>query len=77
MNWASFGDFIAMGGYGQYVWGAYLVSAGVLLQFLLYAVLGAFSGTGVPVMIVAFLIAITSATSASSEAPEPEPAPPP
>ena len=23
MQWASFSDFIAMGGYGQYVWGAY------------------------------------------------------
>ena len=23
MNWGSFGEFIAMGGYGWYVWGAY------------------------------------------------------
>jgi serine/threonine-protein kinase len=42
---------------------------------MLYALLGAFSGAAVPVMVVAFLIAITSATSASPETPEPEPAP--
>lgn len=27
MNWKSLDDFIAMGGYGFYVWGAYLVTA--------------------------------------------------
>ena len=27
----SFADFIAMGGYGYYVWGAYLASAAVLV----------------------------------------------
>ncbi len=26
MNWASWSDFFAMGGYGFYVWGSYLVS---------------------------------------------------
>jgi len=30
MNWHSFGDFIAMGGYGRYVWGAVGVSVVVL-----------------------------------------------
>jgi heme exporter protein D len=27
MNWASTGDFFAMGGYGLYVWGSYAVTA--------------------------------------------------
>jgi len=26
MNWASWSDFFAMGGYGFYVWGSFLVS---------------------------------------------------
>lgn len=26
MSWASWSDFFAMGGYGFYVWGSYLVS---------------------------------------------------
>ena len=26
MSWGSFGEFIAMGGYGWYVWGAYDVT---------------------------------------------------
>ena len=26
MNWASLSDFFAMGGYGFYVWGSFLVS---------------------------------------------------
>ena len=26
MNWGSFGAFIAMGGYGPYVWGSYGVT---------------------------------------------------
>jgi heme exporter protein D len=26
MKWNSFSDFIAMGGYGGYVWGAYVVA---------------------------------------------------
>ena len=27
MNWASAADFFAMGGYGFYVWGSYVVTA--------------------------------------------------
>jgi len=27
MNWGSFDAFVAMGGYGFYVWGSYLVTA--------------------------------------------------
>jgi heme exporter protein D len=27
MNWGSFSDFLAMGGYGLYVWGSYGVTA--------------------------------------------------
>ena len=27
MNWNSVGEFVAMGGYGLYVWGSYLVVA--------------------------------------------------
>jgi heme exporter protein D len=27
MSWASLEEFLAMGGYGAYVWGAYLVCA--------------------------------------------------
>lgn len=30
MKWESFSAFIAMGGYGFYVWGSYIVTAGVL-----------------------------------------------
>jgi len=30
MNWSSFDAFIAMGGYGLYVWGSYLVTAAVI-----------------------------------------------
>lgn len=30
MNWGSFGAFIAMGGYGLYVWGSYAVTAIVI-----------------------------------------------
>ena len=30
MNWASVGDFLHMGGYGLYVWGAYGVTFAVL-----------------------------------------------
>jgi heme exporter protein D len=28
--WNSWNDFIAMGGYGFYVWGSYLVTAGLV-----------------------------------------------
>ncbi len=31
MIWKSLDDFIAMGGYGFYVWGAYLVTAVVII----------------------------------------------
>ena len=31
MNWKSLGDFIAMGGYGFYVWGSYLVTAALIM----------------------------------------------
>jgi len=27
MNWASWNDFLAMGGYALYVWGSYVVTA--------------------------------------------------
>ena len=30
MNWGSWKDFLAMGGYALYVWGAYLVTLGAL-----------------------------------------------
>jgi heme exporter protein D len=30
MIWASWGDFFAMGGYGLYVWGSYVVTLGAL-----------------------------------------------
>lgn len=31
MNWNSWSDFIAMGGYGLYVWGSFLVTAGIFV----------------------------------------------
>ena len=31
MNWGSFSDFLAMGGYGFYVWGSYGVTTVCLL----------------------------------------------
>ena len=30
MNWASWSDFFAMGGYATYVWGSYGVCAGLI-----------------------------------------------
>jgi len=30
MNWASWSDFLAMGGYALYVWGSYGVAAGLI-----------------------------------------------
>jgi heme exporter protein D len=30
MKWASVSDFLAMGGYGFYVWGSYLVTAAII-----------------------------------------------
>lgn len=36
MNWHGVGDFIAMGGYGVYVWGAYgMTAAGLLIETIL------------------------------------------
>ena len=31
MNWASWSDFFAMGGYAAYVWGSYGVTAGLIV----------------------------------------------
>ena len=31
MNWASWGDFFAMGGYALYVWGSYGVTIALLV----------------------------------------------
>ena len=31
MNWASWSDFWAMGGYGLYVWGSYAVTLALML----------------------------------------------
>ena len=35
MNWESFGDFLAMGGYGGYVWGSFGVTALIVVVELL------------------------------------------
>ena len=35
MNWASWSDFLAMGGYGLYVWGSYAVTAGLIVVEIL------------------------------------------
>ena len=35
MIWKSLDDFIAMGGYGFYVWGSYLVTAVVIVTEIL------------------------------------------
>ncbi len=31
MNWASWNDFVAMGGYALYVWGSYGVALGLMV----------------------------------------------
>jgi heme exporter protein D len=31
MNWSSWSDFIAMGGYAAYIWGSYLVTFGAIV----------------------------------------------
>jgi heme exporter protein D len=31
MNWAGLTDFLSMRGYGLYVWGSYIVTAGLML----------------------------------------------
>ncbi len=35
LNWQSWSDFLAMGGYGLYVWGSFGVTAAVILGELL------------------------------------------
>jgi len=35
MNWASWSDFFAMGGYALYVWGSYGVTAGLIVMEIL------------------------------------------
>ena len=35
MIWKSLDDFIAMGGYGFYVWGSYLVTAAIIIAEIL------------------------------------------
>lgn len=38
MNWASWSDFFAMGGYGLYVWGSYAVTLALMvLEIILLA----------------------------------------
>jgi heme exporter protein D len=38
MNWNSIGEFLAMGGYGLYVWGSYAVTFGLIaLELVLLA----------------------------------------
>ena len=37
MTWGSFGDFVAMGGYGIYVWGSFIVTAIVMAAELVAA----------------------------------------
>jgi heme exporter protein D len=32
MNWASWSDFLAMGGYALYVWGSYVVTACMIIM---------------------------------------------
>ena len=36
MNWASAADFFAMGGYGFYVWGSFVVSAACIAGEVLF-----------------------------------------
>jgi len=31
MSWGSLSEFLAMGGYGLYVWGSYAVTAGLIV----------------------------------------------
>ena len=31
MNWGSLAEFLAMGGYALYVWGAYIVTLGLIV----------------------------------------------
>jgi heme exporter protein D len=34
MNWSSLDNFLAMGGYGLYVWGSYAVTAALMIAEL-------------------------------------------
>lgn len=36
MNWASWSDFFAMGGYALYVWGSYGVTLGLLVTEVIF-----------------------------------------
>jgi heme exporter protein D len=36
VNWASAADFLAMGGYGFYVWGSFLVTAACIAGEVLF-----------------------------------------
>lgn len=36
MNWLSYQDFFAMGGYGLYVWGSFVVFFAVIIWEVLY-----------------------------------------
>ncbi len=39
MSWASWNDFVAMGGYGLYVWGSYAVTLGLIVMEVILLVL--------------------------------------
>ena len=39
MNWASWSDFFAMGGYALYVWGSYGVTIGLLVTEVILLVI--------------------------------------
>jgi heme exporter protein D len=39
MNWASWSDFFAMGGYALYVWGSYGVVSGLLTMEIVLLIL--------------------------------------
>lgn len=40
MNWASWSDFLAMGGYATYVWGSYGVTACLIVVEIVMTILG-------------------------------------
>ncbi|MDP2240787.1 MAG: heme exporter protein CcmD [Burkholderiales bacterium] len=40
MNWASWSDFFAMGGYGLYVWGSYGVTLGLMVTEIVLLIAG-------------------------------------
>ncbi len=39
MNWGSWSEFFAMGGYAFYVWGSYLVTLGLVIAEIVLRVL--------------------------------------